>query len=73
MLILLCILMILLSITLVCHVKEIYPPELVLEKTTEDNSVCSYLDVDISVLNGQFNATVYDKRDNLTSRMLAFH
>ena len=54
------------------NVKEIYPPELVLKKTTESNNLCSYLDVGISIVNGHFNTTVYDKRDDFNFRIVNF-
>ena len=54
------------------NVKEIYPPELVLKKTTESNNLCSYLDVGISIVNGHFNTTVYDKRDDFNFRIINF-
>ena len=54
------------------NVKEIYPPELVLKKTTESKNLCSYLDVGISIVNGHFNTTVYDKRDDFNFRIVNF-
>ena len=54
------------------NVKEIYPPELVLKKTTESNNLCSYLDVGISIVNGQFYTTVYHKRDDFNFRIVNF-
>ena len=43
------------------NVKEIYPPELILKIMTENNNLCSYLDVGISIVN---DTTVYDKTDD---------
>ena len=54
------------------NVKEIYPREFVLKKTTESNNLCSYLDVGISIVNGHFNTTVYDKRDDFNFRFVNF-
>ena len=51
---------------------DIYPPELVLKETTEKSGLVSYLDVGISVRNGQYNTTVYDKRDSFNFKMLTF-
>ena len=50
----------------------IYPPELVLKETTEKNGLVSYLDVGVSVRNGQYNTTVYDKRDSFNFKIVNF-
>ena len=51
---------------------DIYPPELVLKETTEKSGLVSYLDVGISVRNGQYNTTVYDKRDSFNFKIVNF-
>ena len=43
--------------------KDIYPPELELGKENDDPSNASFLDLDISIENGQFIYSQYDKRD----------
>ena len=51
---------------------DIYPPELVLKETTEMNGLVFYLDVGISVVNGQYETTIYDKRDNFNFKIVNF-
>ena len=50
---------------------HIYPPELELE-TTKKNGLVSYLDVGVSVINGQYDTTVYDKRDSFNFKIVNF-
>ena len=45
-------------------IDDIYPPELVLKKTTGCNEVVSYLDIAMKINNSQFCTTIYDKRDD---------
>ena len=40
---------------------NIYPPELILKRTTESDTKLSYLDVSISICHGKFVTEVYDK------------
>ena len=48
------------------------PPELELKKTTESHDSCSYLDLNISVLNGKFYTDLYDKRDTFSFSIVNF-
>ena len=50
----------------------IYPPELELKKTTESHDSCSYLDLNISILNGKFCTDLYDKRDTFSFSIVNF-
>ena len=50
----------------------IYPPELVLKETTEKNGLVSHLDDGISVRNGQYDTTVYDKRGSFNFKIVNF-
>ena len=43
---------------------QIYPPEFELKKV-ESHDSCSYLDLNIKVLNGEFCTDFYDRRDFL--------
>ena len=43
---------------------EIYPPELQLKKENIDHHNASFLDLDISICQNQFNLQLYDKRDS---------
>ena len=43
--------------------KEIYPPELELKKENVDIHNASFLDLDISIVDGKFVLKLYDKRD----------
>ena len=51
---------------------DIYPPELVLKKTTGCNDVVSYLDLAMKINNSQFCTTVYDKRDDFNFKIVNF-
>ena len=51
---------------------QIYPPELELKKTTESHDSCSYLDLNISILNGKFCTDLYDKRDTFSFSIVNF-
>ena len=46
---------------------QIYPPELELKKTTESHDSCSYLDLNISILNGKFCTDLYMIRGILSA------
>ena len=54
------------------HIGQIYPPELELKKTTESHDSCSYLDLNISILNGKFCTDLYDKRDTFSFSIVNF-
>ena len=56
----------------VCACIQIYPPELELKKTTESHDSCSYLDLNINVLNGKFCTDLYDKRDAFNFSIVNF-
>ena len=51
---------------------NIYPPELVLKKTSEDPLCISYLDISITLSQHKFATTVYDKRDNFKFDIVNF-
>ena len=51
---------------------QIYPPELELKKTTESHDSCSYLDLNINILNGKFYTDLYDKRDTFSFSIVNF-
>ena len=42
----------------------IYPKELVLNKTNQSNLSAPFLDLDLSIQNGQISTKIYDKRDD---------
>ena len=54
------------------EIKNIYPTQLELKKTTETDSKLSYLDLEINILDGKFTTTVYDKRDGFNFRIVNF-
>ena len=43
--------------------KSIYQAEMELKKESEGHSIASFLDLDISIINNQFELTNFDKRD----------
>ena len=54
------------------RIPNIYPPELDLKKTTESPTTVSYLDILITINNGQYVTAVYDKRDSFNFSIALF-
>ena len=50
-----------------------YPREMVISKTNFSPSVCSYLDLLISVYKGKFKINLFDKRDDYKLKFLVIH
>ena len=46
------------------EIPNIYPPQLILKKTTETVDRLSYLQIQIDIINQKFMTTLYVKRDN---------
>ena len=55
-----------------CAIPDIYPPELDLKRTTECPTTLSYLDLLITIDNGKYSTTVYDKRDDFNFCIVNF-
>ena len=53
-------------------IPDIYRPELDLKKTTESPSTVSYLDILITINNGQYVTAVYDKRYSFNFSIVNF-
>ena len=53
-------------------IPNIYPPELILKKTTESPVLVSYLDVSISIFSYKFCTSVFDKRDTFNFHIVNF-
>ena len=53
-------------------IDDIYPEELTLKKTSESSTALSYLDIQITIVNGKYSTAVYDKRDNFNFRIVNF-
>ena len=51
--------------------RNIYPPELTLKRTTESDTKLPYLDVSISICHGKFVTEVYDK-DNFNFNIVNY-
>ena len=51
---------------------HVYPPELLLKKTTECPTTLSYLDVLITIYNGKYSTAVFNKRDSFTFNIVNF-
>ena len=45
-------------------IDDIYPEELKLKKTSESSIALSYLDIQITIVNGKYSTAVYDKWDS---------
>ena len=54
------------------EIKNIYPTQLELKKTTETDSKLSYLDLEINIVDSRFTTTVYDKRDGFNFHIVNF-
>ena len=54
------------------YIGQIYPPESEFKKSTECHDSCSYLDLNIKVLNGKFCTDIYDKRDTFSFLIVNF-
>ena len=55
-----------------CAIEDIYPPELQLKKTTDGPTALSYLDIMLTIDNGKYSTTVYDKRDSFNFTIVNF-
>lgn len=53
-------------------IRDIYPAELQLKKTTENPSALSYLDIFITIDNGKYSTKLYDKRDSFNFDIVNF-
>ena len=53
-------------------IDDIYPEELTLKKTSESSTALSYLDIQITIVNGKYSTAVYDKQDNFNFRIVNF-
>ena len=45
------------------YISKIYPNEPELKQTTEGHGKCSYLDLNIKIINNKFTTDLYDKRE----------
>ena len=54
------------------EIPNIYPQELVLNRTTESDVHVAYLDINISIKHNYFTTNVFDKRDNFNFKIVNF-
>ena len=54
------------------EIPNIYPPQLILKKTTETVDRLSYLHIQIDIINQKFRTTLYDKRNNFNFHIANF-
>ena len=54
------------------EITNIYPPELVLKRTTESTHMVSYLDISITIFESKYVTNVYDKRDDFNFKIVKF-
>ena len=55
-----------------CNIDDIYPPELEFKKTTECPTTLSYLDLLITIDNGKYSTSVFDKRHSFRFNIVNF-
>ena len=53
-------------------VKQIYPPELQLNKTNNTDTAAPFLDLHLSIANGFVSSRIYDKRDDFDFDIVNF-
>ena len=53
-------------------ITDIYPHELQLKKTTECETELSYLDILVTIENGKYSTSLYDKRDSFDFAIVIF-
>ena len=53
-------------------VKQIYPPELLLNKANNTDTKARFLDLHLSIANGFVSSTIYDKRDDFDFDIVNF-
>ena len=54
------------------HVGNIYPTSLTLNKENEEDSSANVLDLNVSIVDGKFKVSVYDKRDDFPFHIVQF-
>ena len=54
------------------EIANIYPPELILKKTTESETMVSYLDISITIVENKHVTAIYDKRDDFNFKVVNF-
>ncbi len=54
------------------YVHTIYPRELILNKTNENDQKCTFLDIDMNIEQGQINTKLYNKRDDFNFKIISF-
>ena len=53
-------------------IEDIYPVQLKLKKTSESSTTLSYLDIQITIVNGKYSTAVYDKKDDFNFKIVNF-
>ena len=53
-------------------IEDIYPVQLKLKKTSESSTTLSYLDIQITIVNGKYSTAVYDKRNYFNFKIVNF-
>ena len=53
-------------------IRNIYPPQLELKRTTETESRLSYLDIELTIVDRKFTTAVFDKRDRFDFHIVNF-
>ena len=53
-------------------ITDIYPHELQLKKTTECETELSYLDILVTIENGKYSTSLYDKQDSFDFAIVNF-
>ena len=54
------------------HIKDIYPPELQLNKANKWNKETAFLDLNIKIVNNEIQTSIYDKRDDFGFKIVNY-
>ena len=54
------------------YIHEIYPKELILNRTNEHEKACTFLDINMDIRERQIHTQLYDKRDDFKFQIVSF-
>jgi hypothetical protein len=54
------------------YIHDIYPEELILNRTNEHENTCTFLDMNMDIRERQIHTQLYDKRDDFQFQIVSF-